>query len=403
MQENDVDSPGAEQIEFDQSRWEKVVSGELTIFDFYKTQRERCPVSYTRGTDGSGIWHVFKATDVADVLRNTGLFSSVGEVARFGQRMIPIECDPPEHGEYRRLLSSLMSPRRLKQYEDNVRVRIASELDAIIAEGGGNMSDLTYRISFGTFCMLLGEEDASFKEADDKRASSAPTIQKMDAESVAKRLELNTPLRDFCLNRLRLCREQPNDTLASDIANGEVNGRLLTEDEAVSILNLLYMAGYRSTAGGMQAVIIALANSPELQNTLRASPRDIPLAVEEALRLESPVQSLPRHATQDLVLGGRHIKAGDQVCPVYASANLDPDEFADAGTFDLQRRPQHFTFGKGIHQCAGAQLARMQMKVMVEELLARTSAIALRHPPVRRPWPHNQSTELDVALTAVSS
>lgn len=390
-------------IEFDSvDRWDDVRQGKITMTEFYAEQRERCPVSRTPGADGHDIWHVFRAEDVAAVLKDTELFSSVGPVARYGARMIPIETDPPEHGEYRKLLNKLMSPRRLLEYERAVREIIAGALDELIAQGGGNISPLTYKVPFQTFCMLLGEEDTSFYEADQQRANDAPTISKMDPESVAKRNELNNPLREFCLRRLRACREEPNDTLASDIANGTVNGEKLSEEEAVSILNLLYMAGHRSTAGGMQAAVLALGKSPELQEQLRANPKLIPTAIEEALRLEAPVQTLPRHATRDTVIGGRQIKAGDQVCPVYASANLDPEAFPEPGTYDIERRPAHFTFGRGIHQCAGAQLARMQIRVLVEELLARTSAIQVLAPPQRRHYPHNNSTTLEVALQPVA-
>lgn len=392
-----------EKVEFDQiHRWKDVQDGEMSLSEFYADQRATCPVSHTQGSDGTGIWHVFRADDVAAVLKDTELFSSVGPIARYGARMIPIETDPPEHGEYRKLLNKLMSPRRLLQYEMEVRDFAAGKIDELIEAGGGDIAQLTFDVPFRTFCMLLGETDTSFYEADQQRAAEAPTISKMDPESVAKRNALNDPLRQFCLRRLRICREEPNDTLASDIANGTVNGRLLTEDEAVSIMNLLYMAGHRSTAGGIQAMIMGLGRNPEVQTYLRGNPKAIPAAIEEALRLESPVQTLPRHVTRDTVLQGREIKAGDQVCPVFSSANLDPEAFPDPETFDVDRKPAHFAFGRGIHQCAGAQLARMQIRVVIEELLKRTSDISLLAPPARRHYPHNNSTSLKVGLVGAS-
>lgn len=394
-----VKSTSGQEVEFEQiDSWSRVRKGEISVTEFYAEQRERCPISRTQGDDGHNIWHLFRAEDVNAVLNNTELFSSRSTVARFGARMIPIETDPPEHTQYRRLLNELMSPRRLRQYETAVRATIIAGLDKLVAAGGGDIAELTFQIPFQTFCLLLGEEDTSFREADQERVNSAPTIARMDAESVAKRNALNDPLRQFCLRRLRACREAPNDTLASDIANGRVNGELLSEEEGVSILNLLYMAGHRSTAGGMQAAILALAGSPEDQDHLRAHPQEIPAAIEEALRLEAPVQSLPRHVKEDVMLGGREIKAGDQVCPVFAAANLDPEAFPEPAKFDIRRRPNHFTFGRGVHRCAGAQLARLQIRVLVEELLARTSEISLLAPPERRRWPHNHSTRLEVRL-----
>ncbi len=405
MQQDSQDRQTSEgEAEFDQiDRWDLVRQGRLTLTEFYADLRQRCPVSRTPGADGHNIWHVFRAEDVAAVLKDTELFSNSAPVARFGARLIPIELDPPEHGDYRRLLSKLMSPRRLREYEAAVRTTVTAGLDELIAAGGGDIAPLTFEVPFQTFCLLLGEEDTSFYESDQQRANEAPTIAKMDPDSVARRNKLNDPLRQFCLRRLRACRENPNDTLASDIANGEVDGRPLSEEEGVSILNLLYMAGHRSTAGGMQAAILAIAGSRDAQEALRASPKDIPAAIEEALRLEAPVQSLPRHVTRDVVLGGREIRAGDQVCPVFGAANLDPEAFPEPGKFDIKRRPQHFTFGRGVHLCAGAQLARLQIRVLVEELLARTSTISLLGPPQRRHWPHNHSLKLEVGLVGVNA
>jgi cytochrome P450 len=122
--------------------------------------------------------------------------------------------------------------------------------------------------------------------------------------------------------------------------------------------------------------------------------------VEEIVRLESPVHGLPRYATRDTEIAGQAIAEGEQVFPNYGAANVDPKMFPDPGRIDLDRRPiRHVGFGRGIHICAGAPLARLQLKVFIEELLAATKAFRLTGPVTRMTWPHYGPTALPVELT----
>jgi cytochrome P450 len=329
---------------------------------------------------------------VASILDDPATFSSA--VPKFGKPLIPIEVDPPEHAKFRKLLDQMMSPRRMVGYETAVRADIVEAIDSLVAQGGGNIVDLTYRLPIRTFCLLMGENDPSFDDLDRARREGSPSPQQVDAEAAARRKALMEPLREFCRKRLRACRAQPEDNLASDIAHAQIDGRPLDEEEALSILSLIYIAGHGTTTAGMQSAILQLAQHDEAQRQLRETPRMIPAAIEECLRLETPLHTLPRYCARDTSIAGSRIRAGDQGYPVYGAANVDPDLFPDPARFDIDRRPSHFAFGRGIHRCAGAALARMQIRVLVEELLTRTARFSLATPRVRKPWPQNACTTL---------
>jgi cytochrome P450 len=206
------------------------------------------------------------------------------------------------------------------------------------------------------------------------------------------------PLREFCRARLRARKGRPGDDLASDIANGEIDGRPIDEDIATNMLSLIYIAGHGTTTTGMQGAVVCLADHPEAQQVLRLEPRRIPAAIEECLRLETPLHALPRYCTRAAELGGRPIAAGDQVYPVYAAANLDPEQFPDPTRFEIDRKPHHFSFGRGIHICAGAPLARLQMRVLIEEMLARTKSFRLTERLKRGAWPHYRAERLPISV-----
>jgi len=379
-----------------ETAWQGVREGTCDAASVYAAQRARCPVSRSPSPQGFDVWHVFDAADVASVLADTETYSSA--VPKFGERLIPIEVDPPEHTEYRKLLSRMMSPRRMVSYEEAVRANVGAALEPLIAAGSGDIAELTYKLPIKTFCLLMGEDDLAFDELDRARRAGSPPADQVDADAATRRQQLMEPLRQFCRERLIARRAEPRDDLASDIANATLNGAPLAENEALSILSLIYIAGHQSTTGGMQSALLRIASDPAVQARLRADRALIPAAIEEALRLETPLHTLPRYCTRDAELGGRQIKAGDQVYPVYGAANLDPAAFPAPEQFDIDRKPVHFAFGRGPHMCAGAPLARMQIRVLIEELLARTQTLSIVGTPQRKPWPQNACEALVLAF-----
>ena len=147
---------------------------------------------------------------------------------------------------------------------------------------------------------------------------------------------------------------------------------------------MLLTAGHNSTTGGIGNSLLRIAAEPEIQKRLRAEPELIPPAIEEFLRLETPVQGMPRWANDELELHGRPVEAGDQLMLMWAAANRDPGHFAEPDRCVIDRSPnEHVTFGRGIHRCIGIDLARLEIRIAVEELLARTSWFELAGKPIR--------------------
>ena len=295
-------------------------------------------------------------------------------------------------------LSKMMAPRRLIQYEHVVQSEVETGLEKLIAEGGGDIAPLTNTIPLKVFSLLMGEEDMKFHEVAQKWRSDRgdSRLGDLGEEAAANRVNTFAQLKDFCRARLDAVRENPGENLATDIAFGQIDGRLLSDDEALSMMAFIFVAAHRTTTSGMHAAIMRLARDPDAQQRLRDEPRLIPIAIEECLRLETPFHSLPRHCTRDTTLSGRQLRRGDQVFPVYGAANVDPDAFPDPGRFDIDRRPAHFAFGRGHHMCAGAPLARMEIKILIRELLARTQSFSLDGKPVRMHWPENGCEQLRI-------
>ena len=379
--------------------WAAVEKGEPhSIEAIYQEQRGRCPVAWRGFEDGQGFWSVFDYEEVVAVLSNPQLFSSAKP--KYGMALIPIELDPPEHGKYRALLAQLINPGRMKRFEGDIRAFIRTKLAAVMA-GETDLLAVTAAIPIQSFCMLVGDDDPdNWNAISAKREeSNDPRLALMDPATVAKRIAANQPLVDYCAAQIKAHRAEPKDDIVSDILAGTVDGRPVNDDEALRLLSLIYIAGHRTTTAALRGSVVQLARTTGLQDRLRTDSPKIPAAVEEIIRVETPIHGLPRYATEDTVIGEKAIKAGEQVFPNFGAANLDPTIFPDPAVIDLERKPvRHVGFGRGIHICAGAPLARLQLRVFIEELLAATLSFQLTGPITRMTWPHYGPTSLPVDL-----
>jgi cytochrome P450 len=377
--------------------WKPLVDAdESSSTEIYAQQRRTCPLSFHTTEQSERTWHAFSSSDVAKILMDTEVFSSAG--AQFGKPMIPIELDPPTHTIFRRLLSNMMAPRRMLKYESSIRAYVLTELEPLIAAGGGDFVPLTYRLPVQAFCLLVGETDDRAYKLLEENLRNAPSLERGDKDAVAQRAAAVVPLAEYCRERLRSRRGNPRDDLASDIANGQINGSLIEEDDATQILTLIYMAGHDTTAMGLQGAVSVLAKHADAQGALRSNPDLIPQAIEECLRIETPLHKLPRRCVREITISGRAILPGDLVFPVFGAANVDPEAFEAPGHFDINRKPNHFSFGRGIHTCPGSPLARLEIKVLLQELLARTTRFALGTGASRDPWPRNAYASLPIVL-----
>jgi cytochrome P450 len=196
--------------------------------------------------------------------------------------------------------------------------------------------------------------------------------------------------------------EKPRDPeldLISGIVGQSDGVHTVTADDAVLLVRLLLVAGHNSTTSALGNCVMRIAAEDQLQTRLRSEPELIPVAVDELLRLETPVQAVPRWATEDATVAGRPVCAADKLMLLLASANRDPEQFPEPDECKLDRRSnRHLAFGYGIHRCIGADLARLELRVACEELLARTNWVSLAGPPTRTTFVRQGVSCLPVTL-----
>jgi cytochrome P450 len=346
--------------------------------------RDRIPVAWSDRM--SGFWAVSRYDDVVAIARASERFNNSGG-PQFGTSRPPLEVDRPEHTFFRRVLQPHFSRDRVELLEPGVRGFVSEMLAPALAAGEADLAEaLSYPLPARTLCLWLGlpDEEWSVLKGVSERLFAA---EEGRGDDPAMRASCNEELYAYSRRLVHERARQPRDPGTDLISGilGETDGvYAVTEESCVELVRLLLTAGHNSTTGGIGNSILRIAQEPEIQRRLRAEPELIPTAVEELLRLETPVQAMPRWPNEEVELHGRRLREGEMVMLVWAAANRDPDHFPEPDRCVLDRSPNdHVTFGRGIHRCIGIDLARLEIRVAVEELLARTEWIELAGEPVR--------------------
>lgn len=334
------------------------------------------PVRHAMGS-GGGMWVVTRAADVRAVLGQPERFSSTvqGEFLHLmgeGVGLPPLDSDPPAHGLFRTLLSPLFTARRMVALEPLIRTRCVGLIDEVLGEGGCEfMSRFAARFPTGVFIDLMGlpgdrldgfvgwAKDFIHGESAEVRAGAVRTI----------------------LGYFRGLYRDPagleDGTIVRYLLDQELEGRRLGENEFAGVSFLLFAAGLDTVVSSLGFIFRLLAEDRDLQMALRGDHAAIPRHVEEMMRLFSPVTP-QRVALEDTDLNGVRIAKGDYIAISLTAASRDPLEFRDPASLDADRNPNpHFAFGYGPHRCLGAQLARRDMVIAVEEWLSRVPPFRL--------------------------
>jgi cytochrome P450 len=355
----------------------------------YADLLSRSPVAVFEGSSGGNdMWGIFGSEEIERAARDHETFSNV-TVPDGAPRIIPLMVDPPEHTAYRRIINPFFGAQPIKAMEDQMRPIAIDLIDRMISAGRADFSqEYAYQISIRTLCRFLRvKEDWSIYN-DWSREMEEATAAGTAGAGKDLPMELLTRVFPYIQGLIDERRANPSDDVISGFVAGEINGKPLDDQTITQLVMAIIMAGKSTTASGIGNIVLRLAREPKLQQFLRENPDRIPDAVEEGLRLESPQQEMPRKATKDVEVAGNLIKKGDSVFLNYGSGNLDPARWDQPGTFDLDRKPrQHLAFGRGMHTCFGAPLGRMQIKMTLEELLARTKSFELDGPVQRFTWP----------------
>jgi cytochrome P450 len=349
-------------------------------FPQYARLRRDAPVAWNATP---GFWAVSRWDEVMAVSTDPKTFCSgrgilVMEIgASYDTPPTMMHTDPPEHTVYRKLVQPGFAPGRMRALEGDVRRRAKRLVDEIEP---GRLVDFVQTVSvpFPLYIIsaLLGMPDEDWRRFFEWSEAVIPGATDWSDE---KRATLQAEMHDTLLAATVTRRADPRDDLISVLAQVEIEGRRLTDAELTMFLVQLLVAGNETTRNLISGGLVALAERPEGWARLRGDRALVTPAVEEMLRWTTPVVSFMRTATRDTELGGQAVREGEPVLMLYASANRDERQFGPtAERFDIARNPnQHVAFGFGTHFCIGATLARIEARVLLEELLDRFEAVEL--------------------------
>jgi cholest-4-en-3-one 26-monooxygenase len=293
-----------------------------------------------------------------------------------------ISMDPPSHRRYRALVSGGFTPKRIAEKEPHHREIVKSILDVVIPRGHCDfVTDVAAELPLRVIAELLGVPQSScadlFRWSNRMIGSQDPeyAVSLADAQKAAE--EMFVFANGLAEDRIA----HPRDDLMSAILHGEVGGQRLSTFEFDTFFLLLALAGNETTRNLISHGLLLLLRHPEALAKLRRDPSLLPGAVEEMLRVSSPVMYMRRTATEDTELAGQQIRKGDKLLLYYPSANRDEEVFERPDEFDIERRDNHhLAFGVGEHFCIGTHLARLETRVMFEGVLARMGDLELAGP-----------------------
>jgi cytochrome P450 len=334
--------------------------------------------------------------ETLEVLRDPVTYSSVtGGSRQFGGTLLQDLAiagqvlnmmDDPRHSQIRRLVSSGLTPRMICLVEDDLRTRTRRLLDGVVSgEPFDFLVDIATELPMQMICILLGVPESerhwlfeAIEPQFDFGGSRKASLSQLSVEEAGSRMY------SYGQELIAAKRAEPTDDMLSIVANAMVddaNAPAMSDLELYLFFSLLFSAGAETTRNAVAGGLLSLAEQPDQLRTLRADFGILPTAVEEMVRWTSPSPSKRRTATRDVLLGGQSIEAGQKVQIWEGSANRDAGVFDRADEFDIGRKPNpHLGFGQGVHYCLGANLARLELRVLFEELLSRFGAVRVVRP-----------------------
>jgi cytochrome P450 len=371
------------------------------------------PLVYS--TAHGGHWIVTRYDAVHDVLRKPEIFSSYPNnlVDAGAGKFLPLELDPPEHTAFRAALQPLFSPTRMRELEVEIR-RIVNELISEFAARGSAeyISEFAHELPTRVFLALMGwplSDAPVFTEATEIALNGRPG----DTPEQANESRMQAAFQMFGYFGKVIAERRTGGADLDDITSRvlrneiEVDGRErpLTDEELARMFFLLLIAGLHTVQGSLAWAVLHLSQNPDQRKLLVEDPGLVPAAVEEVLRYEAAV-SMGRRAVADTEIGGVAVREGDQLLVMLCSANRDATQFHEPDAMRIDRTPnRHLTFGSGPHRCLGSHLARIELRIALEELHRRIPDYALdpNDPPTVLPSQVRGVARMPIVFTPVST
>jgi cholest-4-en-3-one 26-monooxygenase len=406
----------------DQTPLDEVRVGDRANFEegppheLFRRMRSQCPVHWTDGIseypEEDGFWSITTADDVHEVSRDWRTYSSeIGGFTALKNAILPLELqqamfigmDPPKHDRIKALFQRGFTPKRIAEHEDAIR---AIAIDVLERLGDRESCDLVSDVAqpvvarvIGSFMGLAPEDDAAWANLMNTVLGAGDPDATPEGTQVV--MERDVPeIFERCGKLIAERRETPTEDLTSVLVHAEVDGEKLEDHEIVMGFFLLMAAGNDSTKATYCSGMRALMEDPEQRRLVLEDPSLVPDAVEESLRMFPAFAHFARTATRDTELHGQMIQEGQKVVMWYPSSNRDETRFEDPDRFDLRRRVEHQAFGAGgRHFCLGTALARLELRILIEETIARFPDIEIADTPrfVESPFA-NQLKTLPVRL-----
>ena len=375
------------------------------IHDSYRWLRANNPLGVARPENFDPFWVVTKHAHIQAISRQNELFHNADRPTTLTPRRVEerirkitggpnlvrslVQMDAPDHPKYRALTQGWFMPANLGKFEARVR-DIARGTVARMLEKGGRcdfVADVALGYPLHVIMEILGvpEQDEPRmlrltqelfgpQDPDTARIREALSPEQFSGMMQAVVADFGAYFRGITEDR----RRTPRDDLATVIANARIGGDYMPDHDATSYYMIVATAGHDTTSSSTAGAIWALAEDPEQFARVKANPELIPGLVDEAIRWMTPVKHFMRSATSDTELGGRRIKKGDWLMLCYASGNRDEEVFEQPFEFRCERKPnRHVAFGYGAHLCLGQYLAKLEMRILFEELLPRLKSLAL--------------------------
>jgi cytochrome P450 len=372
-------------------------------FPYYRRLREVSPVHRVTLPEGKRAWLVTRYDDVVQVLTDERFFKDFMSLAKehseatflermLGPFLVPLarhmlNQDPPHHTRLRSIVQQAFTPRLVERMRGRIQTVSDELLDRVERRGRMDLiADYALPIPTTIIAEMLGVPVADRHKFH--RWSSAMLAAGASRFGLLRAMPSAMRFMRYIRQLIKVRREALRDDLISALITAKEASESLSDDELLSMILLLIVAGHETTVNLIASGMLALFEHPDQLERLRNNPASIKPAVEELLRFTSPVETATeRFAREDIQLSGVKISQGDLVFAAIASANRDENQFADPDTLNITREPnRHVAFGQGIHFCLGASLARLEGQIAINTLLARTRELRLAVNPSKLRW-----------------